>query len=210
MWKKLSGLGMLGVAAYVLHVVLGGFLWKGYDHLNQAISDLTGSDAPNKDLLIVITLVYAVLCIVFVFSAYMYTRKAVPKIMSAGLLVFLAMHLVSSTYNLFPVDLAGTPMSALGFMHIVVTVLIVPLTILAPILTGVGLLRVEGMRGFGKFSIAVGIFIFFAGGASAVFAAQQLPYFGLVERLNIGSLQLWTFLLSMKLFSSKFTLPEKK
>lgn len=208
MWKKLTGLGMIGVAAYVLHVVLGGFLWKGYNHLMQPISDLTASGAPNKDLLSVITLIYGLLCIVAVFSAFMYIRKSAPRLASAGILVFLAMHLVSITYGFFPEDLPGAPMSTLGFMHIVVTALIVPLTILAPILVGAGLRKIDGLKGFSKYSIITGIVIFLAGGATAVFFAQKLPYFGLMERINMSAVQLWTFLLSMKLYGSKLVLQE--
>ena len=206
MWKKLTGLGMLGVGLYVLHVVLGGFLWQGYNHQMQPISDLTASGAPDKDLLGIITLAYGLLCIAAVISAYVYTRGHVPKVASAGLLVFLAMHLVSISYNWFPQDLPGAAPTFVGTMHLVVTFLIIPLTILAPILVGVGFRKMEALRGFGLYSIITGIVIFVAGGTTAMFFAQKLPFFGLVERINIGTLQLWTFLLSFRLFSSKLDL----
>lgn len=210
MWKKLTGLGMLGVGLYVLHVVLGGFLWKGYDHLMQPISDLTASGAPDKDMLGVITLLYGLLSIAAVISAFFYTRGHVPKIASAGLLVFLVMHLVSISYNWFPQDLPGAEPTFVGTMHLVVTFLIIPLTILAPILIGVGFRKVDGLRRFGLYSIITGVVIFIAGGAAAMFFAQKLPYFGLVERVNIGTLQLWTFLLSLKLFSNKLELEQQE
>jgi hypothetical membrane protein len=208
MWKKLTGLGMLGVALYVLHVILGGFLWKGYNHLMQPISDLTGSGAPDKALLSIITLCYGLFCIIAVVSAFMYTRKSVPKLASAGLLVFLAMHLVSISYGFFPEDLAGAPASFAGTMHLVVTFLIIPLTILAPLLIGIGLRKDDGLKGFGLYSIITGIVIFCAGGTSAMFFAQKLPYFGLVERINIGTLQIWTFILCYRLFSSRLVFEE--
>ncbi len=203
MWKKLTGLGMIGVALYVLHVVLGGFLWKGYNHLMQPISDLTASGAPDKDMLGVITLVYGLLCIIAVFGSFRYTRGHVPKIASAGLLVFLAMHLVSISYNWFPQDLPGAEPTFVGTMHLVVTFLIIPLTILAPILIGLGFRKVDGLKGFGLYSIITGIVIFVAGGTTSIFYAQKLDYFGLVERINIGTLQLWTFLLSLRLFNKR-------
>lgn len=216
MWKKLTGLGMLGVALYALHVVLGGILWNShagmapYNHLMQPISDLTASGAPDKELLSVITLFYGLLCIAFVFSAFMYVRKSVPKVASAGLLVFLAMHLVSITYGLFPQDLPGAAPTFPGMMHIAVTFAIIPLTILAPILTGIGLKKVDGLKGFGVYSIITGIVIFFAGGTTAMLFAQKMPYFGLAERINIGALQLWTFLLSYRMFSSKTVLGDNE
>lgn len=200
MWKKLTVFGMIGAVIYAVHVVLGGILWKGYNHLMQPISDLTASGAPDRSLLGFITLIYGLCSIVFAFSAFNYVKSFTPRLAAAGLAVFLAMHLVSITYGLFPEDLPDSPATFAGTMHIVVTSLIVPLTILAPILTGVGFRKAAGFKGFGTYSVITGIIIFIFGGASAILFANKLPYFGLVERINIGSLQLWMFLLSLRLF----------
>ncbi len=200
MLRKLTGLGMLGVLFYVAHVVLGGILWQGYSHLQQPISDLTASGAPQRDLLSVFTWIYGVLCIAFALVAYLYTRRRVPKLTSAGLLVFLAMHLVSISYGFFPQDLPGAAVTFVGTMHMVVTAAIVPLTILSPLLIGFGLRRVDGLRRFAAYSIVTGFFIFVAGGTTGLFFANHWPFFGLVERINIGALQVWTFALSWMLF----------
>jgi hypothetical membrane protein len=200
MWKKLTVFGIAGALAYVLHVVLGGILWKGYNHLMQPISDLTANGAPDRALLSVITLIYGLFSIMFSISAFMYLKSFAPKIAKTGMIIFMAMHLVSITYGLFPEDLPGSSLTFLGTMHIVVTILIIPLTILSPILVGTGLRKVNGYKGFGIYSIITGIIIFIAGGTTAVFFANKLPYFGLVERINIGTLQLWMFLTALKLF----------
>jgi hypothetical protein len=139
----------------------------------------------------------------------MYLRKRVSKLTIAGVLIFLAMQLVSLSYGLFPEDLAGAAPTFTGTMHLVVTFLIVPLTILGPMLIGIGLMKKEGLKRFGVYSLATGIFIFFAGGTTAMFFAQKLPYFGLVERINMGALQLWTFVYSWKLFRNELVLEKK-
>jgi len=87
-------------------------------------------------------------------------------------------------------------------MHIFVNALIVPFTVLTPILIGFGLIQEPRWKSFGKYSIFTGILIFVFGGLSAVFFMNKLPYFGLVERLNIGMLQIWTFYFSYKLNST--------
>lgn len=202
MWKKMNALGMVGVLVYVAHVVLGGILWKGYSHLMQPISDLTASGAPNKDLLTTLTWIYGVCSILFAISAIARAKGPIFRTARFGLMVFLAMHLVSITYGLFPQDLPGAEPTFTGIMHLVVTALIVPLTILAPFLTGFGLRRVRGYSGFGTYSIITGFVILIAGATTAVFFAQKLPYFGLVERINIGTLQLWTFLMSLRFYTT--------
>jgi hypothetical protein len=198
-WKYLCIAGLVSVAAYVVHVVLGGFLWQGYDHLQQSISSLTGVDGPNRELLNNILLAYAIPGIVFGLSAYLYLRGFAPKIAQVGMLLYFIMQIISFAYKFFPEDAQGAAMSFSGTMHIVITYMIVPLTILAPIFIGVGFRKLGKFKSFGAFCIFVGIFIFCAGGTTTVIFANGLDYFGLAERINIGMLQLWTVLLALKL-----------
>lgn len=204
-WKTLCILGLVSVAAYVLHVVLGGFLWKGYDHLQQSISSLTGVDGPNRDLLNNILLFYAIPGILFGLSAYIYMRSFAPKIAQVGMLLYLIMQAISYAYKFFPEDAQGVAMTFSGTMHIVITYAIVPLTILAPIFIGVGFRKLADFKKFGVFCIFAGIFIIAAGGTTTVIFANQLQFFGLAERINIGMLQLWTLLLSLKLLRTDTT-----
>lgn len=196
-WKYLCIAGMVGAVGYLLHVVIGGALWPGYNHLMQPISDLTGSGAHDLAIENTILLFYGPPCIVFGFAAMMYLRGFAPRITQTGMLLYFLMQLVSIMYNFFPQDVPGITTFP-GTMHLVITFAIIPLTILAPILLGIGIRKVEGFRGFGKYSIISGIILFIAGGTTAMFFANGLPYFGLVERINIGTLQLWTFITAYK------------
>ena len=198
-WKYLCAFGIVAVLAYVVHVVLGGFLWQGYNHLQQPISDLTATGAPDRALLGNILLIYTFPAILFGLSAYIYLRNFAPKLSQVGMLLYTVMQLISFLYNFFPEDLPGAAMTVSGFMHIAITFLIVPLTILAPIFMGVGLRKLEKFRKYGVYCIVTGIIIFCAGGTATIFFANHLPYFGLVERINIGTLQLWTFVTAIKL-----------
>ncbi len=200
MWKKLSFFGMPGAFAYVFHVVLGGFLWKGYNHLHQPISDLTGQGAPDRALLVHITNLYSLFSILFAIGILMYFKKAPSGLLKAGLVLFLCMHIVSLSYAFFPEDFSGSKASFTGSMHLVVTFAIVPLTILFPIFVGLGIRQLSGYERFSAYSIVTGIILFLAGGTSAMLFAQKLPYFGLAERINIGTLQLWMFVTSWMIF----------
>lgn len=203
MAQKLTIFGAIAVFFYVFHVLLGGWLWEGYRHLHQPISDLTAQGAPDRGILTAMTILYGICSIMFAASAYIAFKRFAPKISRVGMLVFLAMHLVSITYGLFPQDAPGAPLSFTGMMHLAVTALIVPLTILAPLLVGIGLRKDRDFTVYGQYSIATGVFILIAGGTAAIFFAQGWPYFGLVERLNIGALQLWMLISSLMLFTMK-------
>ncbi len=202
-WKRLTIFGMVGVILYILHTVLGGLLWRGYSHLMQPISDLTASGAPNKPLLDVIILFYGISLLIFVFSSFFYLKNDSSKLLKVGLILLILMEIVSFSYNFFPQDLPNSAPTFRGVMHIVVTGLIVPLTISAPLFIGIGLIKKDDFKIFSIYSIATSAAIFIFGGLSVFIAANGLKYFGLFERINIGSLHIWIFLFSLKLFISK-------
>ncbi len=195
--------GMLAVVIYLLHVLLGGYLWKTYSHLQQPISDLTATGAPNRFLLLLFTNIYGVLALIFAVSFTIFERKEHHKLVFWGGISFILLHVVSISYSFFPQDLPGAETTFAGTMHLAVTVLIVPFTILTPLLIGFGLRKDKAWKALGNFSLICGILIIIFGGLTGFFFAKGLPYFGLVERINIGTLQIWTFVMSYKLLKSK-------
>jgi len=194
--------GMLAVIVYLLHVLLGGFLWKDYSHLQQPISDLTASGAPDREFLLILTTIYGILALIFAFSFTVFESRKYNKLVFWGGISFVLMHIVSLSYGFFPQDLPGAETTFKGTMHLVVTALIVPFTILSPLLIGFGFRKNAKFKPLGSFSLVCGVLIVILGGLSGLFYAKQLPYFGLVERCNIGTLQVWTFILSYKISKS--------
>ena len=195
--------GVLAVIVYVLHVVIGGILWQGYSHLQQPISDLTATGSPYKGLMLIFTTLYGILAIIFALSFTILESRKHHKYVFWGGVCFIILHFISITYGLFPQDLPGAEPSFAGMMHLAVTVLIVPFTILTPLLIGFGLKKEKAWKTLGNFSLICGILIIIFGGMSGFFFAKGLPYFGLVERINIGTLQIWTFVMSYKLLTTK-------
>jgi len=195
--------GMLAIVFYVMHVVIGGLKWKGYSHLQQPISDLTATGAPNRDLMQLLTASYGLLALLFTISFTVLKSREHHSLVFWGGVSFILLHLVSVLYPLFPQDLPGVRVTFKGRMHILITALIVPFTILTPFLIGFGFISEPQWHTFGLYSIITGILILVFGGTTAIFYAKKLPYFGLVERLNIGALQVWTFVFSLELLLLK-------
>lgn len=195
--------GMLSIVFYVLHVVIGGLKWKGYSHLQQPISDLTATGAPNRDLMLMFTTIYGLLALFFAVSFTVLKSAEHHPLVFWGGISFVLLHLVSVLYPLFPQDLPVSKPTFRGRMHIYITALIVPFTILTPFLTGFGFITEPRWHTFGVYSLITGILILIFGGTTAVFYAKKLPYFGLIERLNIGTLQVWTFVFSLELLLQK-------
>lgn len=206
MLKKLSLFGVLSPLVYLFHVVLGGILRKGYNHLEQPISDLTASGAPDRGLLEVITAVYGICGLIFAMGAFLYMKRFKVKILNASLVLFIIMSLITLSYKIFPQDMPGQALTFTGLMHFVVTGLIVPVAILSPLFAGLGFRKLNGFSRFSVYSVVTSVLIFASGGMSVIFIAQRLPFFGLVERINIGALQIWTCILALVIF----TLEENK
>lgn len=191
--------GMMAIVFYVLHVVIGGIKWKGYSHLQQPISDLTATGAPNRELMLTLTTIYGLLALLFAVSFAIFKSQEHSHLVLFGGFAFIVLHLVSILYLLFPQDLPGAKATLKGRLHIFITTLIVPFTILTPFLMGFGFISEPQWHKFGMYSIITGILILVFGGTTAIFYAKRLPYFGLIERLNIGTLQVWTFVFSLEL-----------
>lgn len=199
--------GMAAAVVYTLHVLLGGWWWKGYRHLHQPISDLTATGAPNRAGLLALTTIYGLLALTFALVFLILESKKHHRMVVIGAVFFVALHLLSLSYGLFPQDLPGQPATFAGTMHLAVTALIVPCTLLAPLFIGWGLLGEPEWKKFGYLSLVTSLLLLLFGGTTAYLFARELPYFGLAERLNIGTLQLWTCCFSFKLV--KNSLPRR-
>lgn len=191
--------GMISVFFYTLHVLLGGILWKGYSHLQQPISDLTATGAPNRMLLQVIATLYGLLAVLFALAVASWASRQHHRLVFWGGITFVLLHVLSLVYGFFPEDLPNAVPTFGGTMHILVTGLIVPCTIATPILFGLGFIRERRWQSFGRLSILAGFLLLLFGGTTAFLFINKLPFFGLFERLNIAVLQLWTFYFSFKL-----------
>lgn len=197
--KILFSTGMTASLFYLLHVVLGGVLWKGYHHLLQPISDLTASGSPVRLPMLILTWIYGILILIFSLSFTVFESKKHSKPVFYGGIMMCFHYLISLTYGLFPEDLPNQATTLLGSLHIVITAIIVPFTILSPIFTGFGFRKEKKWKAFGDYSIISGILILIFGSLSAIFFIHKIPGFGFIERLNIGVLQLWVFIFSYKL-----------
>ena len=191
--------GMIAVCLYFLHIIIGSILWKEYDNLKQPISDLTASGSPNRNLLLIFTNVYGFMAIVFALSFTILESRKHNRLVLWGGILFVILHCISLSYAFFPEDLPNHAMTFSGTMHIIVTALIVPFTILTPILIGLGYMKEQVWKRFGYKSIITGLLILVFGGTTALFFAFKWPYFGLIERINICTLQSWTFYFSFRL-----------
>lgn len=197
---KVFGLscGMISSILYILHVLIGGLLWDGYSHIVQPISDLTSMGAPNRMLLLIITNLYGILAIVFATVFYLQIKIIKNKPLSFGILFLVIMEIISFVgYFLFPLEVAGVEVLTFqSMMHIFVTIIVVFTTIGFTLVTGIAFLRIQRTIKLGIFILICGVIIIVSGVATGAIIANGNPITGLIERINIFTLQAMIFIIS--------------
>lgn len=189
--------GMLSSVVYILHVFLGANLWGEYSSIKQPISDLTGEGAPNAELLRIFTGIYGVLAIFFAVTLYLSLKKYVNIPSKIGM-VLIIMEISSFLgYSLFHLDDINAGMTFQNLMHIMVTAIVVITTIGSTFFIGIGFRKIENMGTLDSFSILCGCIITISGASTGIVISNSIPILGLIERINIFTVQLMIFILSL-------------
>jgi len=198
--------GLLGIASFVSYaiaVIFAPSAYPGYDWMSRAVSDLSAANAPSLALWHRLSNLYGVAGMVCVMMVCVAIRGRWSKILRLGIYAFAAMFWVSIVgYAMFPLsESGGTGAAFQDTMHIVVTALVVPLSILAFVLVMIG--------GFGKkrfvslaICASVALLLMFVGGIGTGIAPPEL--FGLFQRFsNLVSVNGFLAILGIFLFTGK-------
>jgi hypothetical protein len=180
--------------------LLGGALRPEYNHISDSVSELLTPGAPNKSLLVVIQITYALLHVLFGVGVFHFIRTSVDNALIGriGAWMIIALGLVTLGTAIFPQDAAGTPATVPGQVHkILVFGGLIPLSILSTLLIGLWLRRTEVFSGFDIYSfITVGAIVIMGGVGGATAGTQ---FAGLVERIAAIVTQQWLFVLALKI-----------
>ncbi len=191
--------GILGLLFYLLHDIIGGLNYPGYDRLSQAVSDLTAVGAPSYVIAGGLSTIYALfscLCCA-VMCLVVYENAIGTRALRLGVYLFAAMSWVSGIgYALFPLSEAGYAGTFQDIMHTyVVTFSIVFLSIASLVLIIVGGLKSRPITKGLPLIAAIALACMFIG---AIGVGTVPPaYFGLVERFSAYSAVTFTAVLGL-------------
>ena len=196
-WAMIAG--VLALVFYIVHDIVGGMNYPGYDRMSQAVSDLTATDAPSYQIASYYSHIYgifscmccALLCVL---------AHDLNKTLKWGIYLFALMNFVSAIgYSLFPLSSAGYDGSFQSFMHVyVVTILVILLSIVSLILIAIGSFK-SGRKALGILAIIAFVAMFFGAAGTAAFPKEV---FGIIERFSTYSAVVFTAILGI--FSSGF------
>jgi len=196
--KLLPLFGAAGVVFYFLHVFFGTLFYTGYDSMAQAISDLTASNSPSKNIAMLFSALYGIFTVVFSAYFFVYFRKKINKCVTFGAGFFCIMTIVSFLgYTFFPLSESGYAKTFQDKMHMIVTIIVVLFTIIALILFAIGFFKTKNIKYPGIISLCT--FLLLLTGSMLM---NILPknYFGIAERINVYSIVIYTGILSFWMY----------
>jgi hypothetical membrane protein len=190
--------GVIGVLFYFLHVILGTLFYEGYNSMAQAISDLTASNSPSRNIARPFSFFYGIFTVSFSTCFFVYFKRKINKFITFGAGSFCIMTIVSFMgYTFFPLSESGYAGTFQDIMHIVVTIIVVLFTIIALILFVIGFFKTRNMKYLGIISLCTFLLVL-----TGPMLMNILPkeYFGIAERISIYPLMIYTGILSFWMY----------
>jgi len=190
--------GVIGVLFYFLHVLLGTLFYEGYNPTAQAISDLTASNSPSKNIARPFSFFYGIFTVIFSTYFFIFFKQKINKFVTFGSGFFCIMTIVSFFgYTFFPLSESGYAGTFQDIMHMAVTAGVVLFTIISLILFMIGFFRTQNIKSLGIISLCT--FLLLLTGSMLI---NILPkeYFGIAERINVYSIVIFTGILSLWMY----------
>lgn len=190
--KKIN-LALIGATlSYVLAVVIGGFLKENYSHIYNAISEL--SEVGTGEILIVNILfcIYNFLLIIYSIAYLIIYRDKINNKVVIIYISILLCGLSGIMMGIFPQESRGGEVSIKGIMHFVFAGIAAVTTMLGTILSWINYKKLN--KGYAIYSLISFIIIFIAGLGNVILMNNGIgDFFGLIERITIGSFIMWLF-----------------
>jgi len=191
--------GLLGILFYFLHIIVGANIYKGYNPVKQAVSDLTAVGAPSRVVSSVLSAFYGVCLIVFFIAFFIYFRKKFNIFFDLGALFLIIMQAISTIgYSAFPLSANGAKPFQ-DAMHIVVTALVVVSSIAALVFLTIGAFRSKKNLWLAYASIATLVLMM----TGSILTGAVPSILGIAERITIFSLHIYLAVLSVWLIIYK-------
>jgi hypothetical protein len=106
----------------------------------------------------------------------------------------------------FPQDPGGPAVTFAGTMHIILAGVAALGSMTAIVGTGLWFKNVTSMKYYAAYSLVTFAIVFISGGSTPILGLSN-PFFGVLERITIGSYVLWLFVTAAMMYSSEVMSP---
>ena len=196
-------LGVISFLSYLAAVIFSPLAYPDYNWKSQAVSDLSAANAPSLALWNQLSALYGVCGIVCLMMACVAIQGKLNKTLRIGIYLFSTMFWVSGVgFAMFPLSESGTDGAEFqDFMHIVVTVAVVLLSIVSLVIMLVGGYRKRRFPSLAAWA-TIALVLMFVGAIGINVAPPE--YFGIFQRFsNVISTNGFMMILGLYLFMGK-------
>lgn len=201
---KLSRLGIFGIISllsYTAMVVFSPLAYPNYDWMSRAVSDLTAEGAPSLQLATKLNALFGPCAIVSIMAVCIAIAKCKSKMFKIGIYSFAAMEWICCVgYTMFPWVAMSSNLNPQNVCHLIVTVLVVVLSLVALILLAISA-RHEGLKSLGIWAL-ICLLAMLLGPLGTAFMPKSV--FGIFERISTFSAVVFNAVLGWYLFKDKF------
>ena len=194
--RNLIAAGLLGIGAVGLYVgatILGGILDPQYSHVRNAISELTGTAAPDRAVLAPLYIVYNVLLLGFGYALFRVASGGF--LMAVAVVLFLIGGLSGiGQVTLFRMDSVGAAETTAGTLHLVLAGVSSLLCLTIAVLYGFAFRGTSTLRGLWRYSFATAALLVLT--APLAVGSIGTDLVGLFERIAIGVFLAWVVVVS--------------
>lgn len=197
-------LGLLAPVIFVFTAILGGALRPDYSHVSDTVSELFSPGSPNRLLLTILYILFAISLSLFGFGLlrFVQIRRKHTGIGSRAAILFILVGVLNIfTATIFPQDPWGAPPTFQGGMYMFVSGVISILSILYMLLFGIWFRRAGISKSFVIYSLATIVGAILTGGWFAISFGTTIM--GITERMAIFVGFQWTFILSILVMRSE-------
>lgn len=201
--RMLGILGIISLLSYTAMVVFSPLAYPGYDWLSMAVSDLSTEGAPSEALASQLNALFGPCGLISIMAVCVGIVGCKSKVLKSGIYFFTAMEWVCNVgYHLFPWVKDAPVSNPQNFMHLVVTVLVVVLSLASLVLVAIGA-RKEQIK-----SLSIWAIVCLAAMLIGPIGTALLPksVFGLFERFSTFSAVVFNGVLGIYLMKGRFTL----
>ncbi len=205
MRKIISIVLIVSAISYVAAVITGGFLKENYSHIYNAISELHEAGSVKIFIVDILFKIYNYLLILYgVLMLFVY-RKKINKKMTIVFTLLLLCGLSGILMEVFPQEAREQALTIKGIMHFVGAGIAAISTMLVTIITWINFKRDSGNKRYALYSIITFIIIFISGLGNVILINNGIGnFFGIVERITIGSFILWLFVTGILQYKNRF------
>jgi len=192
-------LGVVGTVFYFCHIIFGKLSYPGYNAMAQAVSDLTATTAPSREVAAYFTGLYASFSIAAFVSLCVFCQDRVNKAFRIGIYLFTAMHLISAI-GFVPLSEPGYEGALQDVIHVVATAFVVLLSIASMVFIAIGSIKSKTHKAFGIFTIVVLVIMALGSIGTGI---VPIEYFGIPQRVSVYSVVIYSAALSLFTFRYK-------